>query len=145
MKKMICAEFQPGRLFVGRLPYGNDLIKAIEDFCQSSSIQMATFSLIGAVSSYTIGAYDQKQHVYVTETAKADLEIINCIGNLSVMDGNPMVHAHIILGDEKGNTMGGHLFSDTILFAGEIRLQELIGNPLERAYDERTGLNLWQF
>jgi len=41
--------------------------------------------------------------------------------------------------------MGGHLFSDTILFAGEIRLQELIGNPLERAYDERTGLNLWQF
>jgi len=47
MKKMICAEFQPGRLFVGRLPYGNDLIKAIEDFCQSSSIQMATFSLIG--------------------------------------------------------------------------------------------------
>ena len=145
MKTLTCAESQPGRLFIGRLPFGKDLITAVGDFCQSSSIQMATFSLIGAVSSYTIGAYDQQQHVYVTETATADLEIINCSGNISLMDGNPMVHAHIVLGDEKGNTTGGHLFSDTILFAGEISLQELIGTPLERAYDKRTGLNLWQF
>ncbi|MFC1515839.1 PPC domain-containing DNA-binding protein [Thermodesulfobacteriota bacterium] len=145
MEKLTCTEFKPGRRFVGRLPYDKDLIKSIEDFCKSSSIQMATFSLIGAVSSYTIGAYDQKQQVYVTETEKANLEIVNCIGNISLMDGKPFVHAHIVLGDEKGNTMGGHLFSETILFAGEISLQELVGKPLERAYDERTGLNLWQF
>lgn len=145
MEILTCTEFKPGRLFVGRLPYGKDLIQSVEYFCKSSSIQMATFSLIGAVSSYTIGAYDQKQQVYVTETEKACLEIVNCIGNISLMDEKPFVHAHIVLGDEKGNTMGGHLFSETILFAGEISLQELVGTPLERAYDERTGLNLWQF
>jgi predicted DNA-binding protein with PD1-like motif len=105
---------------------------------------MATFSLIGAVSSYTIGAYDQKQQVYVTEKEKANLEIVTCAGNISLMDGKPFVHAHIVLGDEKGNTMGGHLFSETIIFAGEISLQELKGKPLERTYDEKTGLSLWK-
>ena len=145
MEKLTCAEFKCGRCFAGRLPYGKDLIQVIEEFCVSSSIQMASFSLIGAVSSYTIGAYDQKQQVYVTETETAAREIVNCIGNISMMDGKPMVHAHIVLGDEKGNTIGGHLFSGTILFAGEISLLEFIGNPLVRAYDERTGLNLWRF
>ena len=68
MKKLVGSEFQPGRYIVGRLPYGEDLISAIENLCKSSSIQMAIFSLIGAVSSYTIGTYDQKQQVYVTAT-----------------------------------------------------------------------------
>lgn len=145
MEPLTCSEFKPGRRFLGRLPFGKDLIKSIEDFCLASSIQMASFSLIGAVSSYTIGAYDQKQQVYVTETETAEREILNCIGNISVLDGKPFVHAHIVLGDQKGTTIGGHLFSETLLFAGEISLQELIGKPLERAYDERTGLNLWRF
>ncbi len=143
MKKLTGSEFQLGRYIMGRLPYGEDLIFSIETLCASSSIQMATFSLIGAVSSYTIGAYDQAQHVYVTATQEANLEIVTCTGNISLMDGNPFVHAHIVLGDEKGNTIGGHLFSETIIFAGEISLQELKGKPLERIYDEQTGLSLW--
>lgn len=55
------------------------------------------------------------------------------------------MHAHVVLGDEQGNTIGGHLFSESIVFAGEIDLQELIGEPLERSYDETTGLLLWKF
>jgi predicted DNA-binding protein with PD1-like motif len=145
MKKLTCAEFETGRRFMGRLPHGEDLISSIEDFCKSSSIQTAIFSLVGAVSSYTIGAYDQKQHVYVTAAEAAELGIITCTGNISLSDGNPVVHAHIVLGDDKGNTIGGHLFSETILFAGEIFLQELSGEPLERTYDEKTGLSLWKF
>jgi len=104
---------------------------------------MATFSVIGAVSSVTIGAYDQKQQVYVTFTQEAHLEIVTCTGNVSSMDGEPAAHAHIVLGDLQGKTVGGHLFSETILYAGEIDLQELTGKPMERAHDDTTGLMLW--
>ena len=144
MTKIVCSEFKPGRRFVCRLPHGKDLITSIEDFCIELSIQMATFSIIGAVSSVTFGAYDQKQQVYVTVTEEAPLEIVNCIGNVSLKDGDPVVHAHIVLGDKQGKTMGGHLFSETILFVGEIDLQELTGKPLERVYDDTTGLMLWK-
>ena len=140
MTKIACSEFKLGRRFVCRLPHGKDLITSIEDFCIELSIQMATFSIIGAVSSVTFGAYDQKQQVYVTFKEESQLEIVNCIGNVSLQDGDPVVHAHIVLGDKKGKTMGGHLFSETILFAGEINLQEMTGKPLERVYDDKTGL-----
>ncbi len=144
MEKMTCTEFEPGRRFLGRLPHGKDLITSIEEFCKGNSVQMAAFSLIGAVSSATIGAYDQKQQVYVTFREEGALEIVTCTGNISLKDGSPMVHAHIVVCDEQGKTMGGHLFSETIIFAGEIDLQELVGNPLERVPDTITGLMLWE-
>ena len=105
---------------------------------------MATFSAIGAVTSVTLGVYDQKQQVYVTHAKEAPLEIVNCKGNISLKDGLPVVHAHILLADMHGKTIGGHLFSETIIYAGEIDLLELAGKPLERAYDTTTGLMLWK-
>ena len=143
MNPPVCSEFELGCRFVGRLPHGKDLIASIEDFCIESSIQMATFSIIGAVSSATIGAYDQKQQVYVTYTENMPMEVVTCVGNVSLKDQAPVIHAHIVLGDERGKIIGGHLFSETVLYAGEMDLQELIGKPLERVYDRTTGLFLW--
>lgn len=143
MKKHFCSEFKPGRHFAGRLPYNKDLITSIEEICKEASIKMAVFSVIGAVSSVTTGVYDQKQQVYITSTKKAPYEIVTCPGNISLKDGNPIIHAHIVLSDEQEKTIGGHLFSETIIFAGEINIQELTGNPMERSYDKTTGLMLW--
>jgi len=143
MEEFSCSEFKQGRIFAGRLPHGGDLINSIEEFCNKASIRMAAFSVIGAVSSATIGAYDQKQQVYVTFKEDAALEIVSCIGNVSLKDGKPFIHAHILLADEQGKTIGGHLFSETIIYAGEINLQELTGKPMERTYDKETGLMLW--
>ena len=143
MNPPVCSEFELGCRFVGRLPHGKDLIASIEDFCIESSIQMATFSVIGTVSSATIGVYDQKQQVYVTFTENMPMEVITCVGNVSLKDQAPVIHAHIVLGDECGKIIGGHLFSETVLYAGEMDLQELVGKPLERNYDRTTGLFLW--
>ena len=143
MDELICSEFKLGRWLLGRLPHGKDLITSIEDFCIASDIQTATFSVIGAVSSATLGVYDQKQHVYVTFTESAAMEIVNCIGNVSLKDKIQVIKSHIVLADEHGKIIGGRLFSETILFTGEIDLQEMIGEPLERVYDDKTGLRLW--
>ena len=143
MDELVCSEFKLGRRLLGRLPHGKDLITSIENFCTASDIQTATFSVIGAVSSATIGVYDQKQQVYVTFTENMPMEVVTCIGNVTLKDQVPVIHAHIVLGDEHGKIIGGHLFSETVLYAGEMDLQELIGKPLERVYDRTTGLLLW--
>jgi uncharacterized protein len=101
------------------------------------------FSVIGAVSSATLGTYDQTQHVYVTFTENVPMEIVTCAGNVSLKGKTPAIQSHIVLADERGKIIGGHLFSETILFAGEIDLQEMTGKPLERVYDDKTGLMLW--
>lgn len=128
---------------MGRLPHGEDLVGSIEDFCRIQGIQTGTFSLIGAVSSAVFGAYDQEEKTYIKIQKDEPLEIVACSGNISLKDGTPFVHGHILLGDEQGNTFGGHLFSESILFAGEIEIQESGGPLLERTYDETTGLMLW--
>ena len=143
MDELICSEFKLGRRLLGRLPHGKDLITSIENFCIASDIQTATFSVNGAVSSATIGVYDQKQHVYVTFTEDASMEIVICVGNVSLKDKTPVIQSHIVLADEHGKIIGGRLFSETILFSGEIDLQEMTGKSLERIYDDKTGLMLW--
>lgn len=143
MDELICSEFKLGRRLLGSLPHGKDLITSIEGFCTASDIRTATFSVIGAVSFATIGVYDQKQHVYVTFTENATMEIVNCIGNVSLKDKTPAIQCQIVLADEHGKIIGGRLFSDTIIFFGEIDLQEMTGKPLERIYDHKTGLMLW--
>jgi predicted DNA-binding protein with PD1-like motif len=137
------AEFKQSRMLIGRLPHGKDIIQSIEAVCKEYSIKMATFSLIGAVSSAVIGSYDQSRKVYDTFKLESQLEIVSCTGNVSIKEGQPFVHAHIMLADEKGKTFGGHLFSESTVFAAELHLMELSGKPMQRTHDATTGLMLW--
>jgi predicted DNA-binding protein with PD1-like motif len=144
MDSITLSAFEIGRCVLGRLPYGKDFVKTIEGFCVQNSIQTGVFSVIGAVMSVTLGSYDQNQQVYVTFKEEKPLEIVHCTGNVSLKDGKVFVHAHAVLADMNGQTIGGHVFSETVIYAGEIYIQELLGKPLEREYDDTTGLSLWK-
>jgi len=140
---MICTEIKPERHFIGRLPHNKDLISSVETFCLENHVELGWFSVIGAVSSVTLGYYDQKQMVYVTSKMDRHFEIASCSGNISRKQGNPFVHAHAVLTDENGKAIGGHIFSETIIFAGEIHVQAFTGPPFDREQDDQTGLMLW--
>ena len=144
MDKITCAGFDKGRCFLGKLTYGKDFVETLENFCVQESIQTGVFSAIGAVMSVTLGSYDQNQQVYVTYKKMEPLEIVHCTGNISLKDGRISVHAHAVLADINGQTIGGHIFSETVVYAGEIYVQELLGMPLKRKYDDTTGLSLWK-
>jgi predicted DNA-binding protein with PD1-like motif len=144
MDTITYSTFERGRCMLGRLPHGKDLLKTIEEFCAQNSIQTGVFSIIGSVMSATLGSYDQNQQVYVTFKKEEPLEIVHCTGNVSLKDGKIAVHAHAVLADMNGQTIGGHIFSETMVYAGEIYIQELLGKPLEREYDDTTGLPLWR-
>ena len=129
---------------MGCLPQGQDLIQAIKGFCQAQNIQMATFTVTGALSAVTLGSFDQQQQVYVTEVRDQPLSLVACQGNVSIRDTHPFVYVSAVLSDLEGQTIGGRLFTRTIIFAGELDLQEMTGQPLKRHYDATTGLLLWK-
>ena len=143
-EKMVVREFQSGRRLLGRLPHGSDLIATVEDFCAENHLSVAVFTIIGAVTAVTLGAYDQNQQVYVTFKKEGHFEIVHCTGNISMKDDTSTIHAHGMFADMEGKAFGGHVFSKTTVYAGEIFLYELLGTPLIREYDEQTGLYLWQ-
>jgi predicted DNA-binding protein with PD1-like motif len=79
----------------------------------------------------------------VTCREETPFELVACSGNVCPENGRPFVQAHGVLTNEHGKIIAGRLFSDTILLAGELDLQELKGKALQRAYDHETGLLLW--
>ncbi|MFH0789962.1 MAG: PPC domain-containing DNA-binding protein [Pseudomonadota bacterium] len=135
--------FQLGRLFMERLPYEGDLLKVLNAFCREEQIKTGYLSVIGAAKCGVFSAYNQGKQVYETVTLKEELEITNCQGNVSLLEGEPFVHAHISFSRADGQTLAGHLMEGTILFAGELVLREFLGPDRIRRKDPVTGLNLW--
>jgi len=138
-------EYSPGRLLLGNLTRGEDIFASITALCKAASIRTASFSVRGVVSSYTIGTYDTRQQVYVTAAESVPREIISCSGNVYSRNDKIEASAHIVLADDQGAVTGGRLFSETRIFSAEIHLQECIGLPPLRAYDDNTGQIFWHF
>ena len=65
-------------------------------------------------------------------------------GNISLKDGKPFAHIHLVLSDEEGRSIGGHCFEGCYVFVCELVIRELIGEELYRVPQEECGgLNLW--
>ena len=130
--------------YVAKLPYGADLLNSIKGIATKAKVRSGSFTAIGAVSKARVGYYDQKQKKYNELLFDEGMEIVSCIGNISEMRGNMIVHAHLVLSDEKGRAFGGHLLEGTELFACEVMINEYKNLRITRKYDELTGLNLME-
>lgn len=140
---MMHAELYPGRAILCRLEHDSDLLGSIENVARVEGIPTGVFTVIGAVKKARIGYYDQQRKEYMEKEFDQPMEIACCTGNISHREEEVMAHAHITLADAQGQCLAGHLMPGTIVFAGELYLQELKGPVLRRVHDDVTGLMLW--
>lgn len=133
-----------GRMFIGKFSHKADLLESLNKFCQDNNIKLGVFSVIGAVRCAKMGYYKQDEQQYIEcVNLEKKLEIVSCLGNISLKDEKPFVHAHITLADWQGQCYGGHLMPGTVIFAAEYYIKELTGLELKRGLDKETGLSLW--
>ncbi len=130
--------------YIVSLAHGDDLLSELNAFCSRTGIRMGRLSGIGAVRRATIAYYDQAQHQYGTRSLDEPMEILALNGNISIKDGRPFVHAHIVLGRPNGEALGGHLCEGTEVFAAECVIEAAEGEDLVREPDAQTGLSLWR-
>jgi len=143
-------EYNPKRLFkysagkelIIRLEHDTDLVQSITEFARSNGVAAGSFMAVGALKRARLGYYDQESHEYRQMKVDTPHEMASCMGNVSLKDGEPFVHVHVVLADESGNTKAGHLF-EGIVFAAEVHVHKLEGPRLQRKNDEVTGLSLW--
>jgi uncharacterized protein len=130
-----------GTCYILRLEKGEEFMETVTEFLRKYGITAGSISAIGATNEVTIGYFDVKNKEYNRKKLKGDFEILSITGNVSMVGVNPMVHAHIVLGDEKYAVMGGHLFFALISVTCEIFIQAM-DTTIERAVDQETGLKL---
>ncbi len=135
-------ELRSGRCFLCSLDHDAEIVASITNLAERLGVEVGAVAAVGALKRAEIGYYDQEDHEYRAIEIDRPMEIASLIGNLSIRDGKPFLHAHATLADSEGKLLGGHLTSGTI-FAAEVYLQELVGRPPERCHDPTTDLFLW--
>ena len=135
-------EYRASKELIVRLKHDADLVQSITELARSNGIEVGSFTAIGALERARLAYYDQKDSEYREIKIDSPHEMASCTGNISLKNGEPFIHAHVVLADDRGNTKGGHLL-EGIVFAAEVHLHRLEGPRLERRYDEATGLSLW--
>ena len=134
--------------FMGKCAHGADLSEELTGVCASEGITLGRIEAIGAVSKGCLGYYDQAGREYHFLELDKHLEIASLVGNISLKDSKPFVHAHVTFTDAAGLAFGGHLAAGTIVFACEFCIQAFDSKhsaQFARNLDETTGLGLWKF
>lgn len=139
---MLARVLQRGKSLMARLDHGADITDQITKLAGKECISMGVFCALGALTRAEIAFYDQESHEYSELIVDEPTELVSCTGNISIRDGKPFVHAHAVLAYSDGKTRGGHLLHGKI-FAAELFLIELLGEPMIREHDLLTGLYLW--
>ncbi|MGO9122386.1 MAG: PPC domain-containing DNA-binding protein [Desulfomonilaceae bacterium] len=129
--------------FVERLPKGGDLLEEIIKVFRQQSVSKATFNLIGAVPRAVLSYWDQDTQQFRVQQFDRHMEIVSCMGNVSMCDGEVMVHCHIVFAGTDFVCVGGHLEPGTPIYVGELYVMPLTGEVPVRVFDESTGLHLW--
>jgi len=130
-----------GKIVIAKLYEDEDLLETINQAAKRSNVNTGVFSLIGTLKRAVVGFY--RAGKYETIRVEGPLEIVSCIGNISLKENQPFAHAHTALSDEKGNVKGGHLMPGCIIGAtAELVLIEAADLRLNRKLDKKTNLSL---
>ncbi|MEM1550836.1 MAG: DUF296 domain-containing protein [Candidatus Bathyarchaeia archaeon] len=134
-------EVKRQREFLYKIPYDSDLLLALKGLAKRLGIKTGIFMLLGALRTATLLYYVQNERKSIKLTFDSPLEIVSGIGNISVMEDNIILHAHLMLADKDGRCYSGHLTEGSKVFSCEVYLRELLPS-IYRKYDDLTGLNL---
>ena len=130
-------------IYVFRLKEGDDLLDEVLRIAEEEGIGSGILMAIGRLSSARFGFYLGAEEGYKVEEVRVPIELLSCTGNIALKDGEPTIHAHLVLGDEGGQIYGGHLMEGcSVSPTVELHIIEIGGLSLTRHFDAGTGLTL---
>jgi predicted DNA-binding protein with PD1-like motif len=72
---------------------------------------------------------------------REQVEVLSLIGDVALQDGEPKVHAHVVVGRADGSTRGGHLVEAHVRPTLELTLTESPAH-LHKQFDPESDLAL---
>src|SRR6185312_2035537 len=105
-------------------------------------VSAASFTAVGALSSVRLGWFSWDTKTYEPSvTLDEQVELLSLIGDVALKNGQPVVHAHAVIGRKDGTAQGGHLLEAYIRPTCEVVLTESPAH-LQKYFDPESGLVL---
>lgn len=121
---------------------GNEFMTELTAFAGENGLDAASFTALGAFSRVTLGYFDMEKKEYEKIPVEEQVEVISLVGTIAPTEnGQPQVHAHVVVGFRDGTTRGGHLLEASVRPTLEVVLVESPAH-LQRKTDKETGLPL---
>ena len=121
---------------------GDELAEGLLQFAKEQKLSSASFKAVGALSSVRLGWFSWESKRYEPSvTLDEQVELLSLIGDIALKDGQPVVHAHAVIGRKDGTAHGGHLLKASIRPTCEVVLTESPAH-LQKSVDPKSGLVL---
>ena len=124
------------------LARGEDLLVGLGDAIGALGVEAATLQVIGGLEEATLGYFDPQAGEYRTLTT-GHVEIAAGLGNVSIRDGSPFIHLHLVVSEPDGGCRGGHAMEGCRAFVVEAYLRKLDGQAPVRTQVEGMSLKVW--
>jgi predicted DNA-binding protein with PD1-like motif len=131
-----------GRAAFVSLERGEDLLDGLNRAVESLGFQAASLQVIGGLEQATLGYFHPEHHGYVP-LSTGHVEIAAGLGNVSIRDGKPFIHLHLVVSREDGTATGGHVMDGCRAFVVEAYLRALDGPAPVRQEQPGMGLKVW--
>ncbi|MDP8960763.1 MAG: DNA-binding protein [Actinomycetota bacterium] len=129
------------RTFAVVFSKGDEAKSGLERFARDKRITGASLTAIGAFREATLAYFDPDELDYLDLPINEQVEVLSLMGNVTLEEGDPVVHAHAVFGRRDGSTVGGHLKGATVWPTLEVLIEET-PRHLRKRYDRETGLAL---
>lgn len=126
-----------------RMDKGEEILEKVREVAEKEKIKLADISALGAVSEFTVGVFDTEAKEYHANEFKGSFEIVSLTGTINTMNDEFYCHLHMSAGNEKGQVFGGHL--NKAIISATCEMVTLIEGRVDRRFEEKVGLNLFQF
>jgi predicted DNA-binding protein with PD1-like motif len=120
---------------------GDEPVGELERFAREHELAAASFTGIGAFEEVVLGFFDRGRKEYEEIPLREQVEVLSLAGDVAVADGQPKVHAHVVVGKRDGSAHGGHLLRGRVWPTLEVVLTASAAE-LRKSHDPETGLAL---
>jgi predicted DNA-binding protein with PD1-like motif len=120
---------------------GDEAMSGLADFARQNDLGAARITAIGAFQDVVLGYFDWEAKEYKKISVREQVEVLSLMGDVALENGQPKVHAHVVVGRFDGSTRGGHLLEAHVRPTLEVIVTESPAH-LHKQFDERTGLAL---
>jgi predicted DNA-binding protein with PD1-like motif len=142
MKTKLLGDDHGQKTFAVIFDTGDSVVPSLLAFAREERLASSHFTAIGALQEVVLGYFDWQKRDYKQIPVREQVEVVSMVGDIAEDEnGEPKIHAHLVVGRSDGSAMAGHLLEARVRPTLELMLEES-PERLQRKHDPETGLAL---
>lgn len=130
-----------GDRYIVRFESGERVLEPLLAWLEAHKIGYAAMSGLGALRHATVSYWNSGSQLYEAHEIDEQVEVVSLVGNATLKEGAPLVHAHVALGRADLSLIGGHFNEGVVHPNLEIWLRPE-AEAVHRTLDASCGLFL---